>query len=826
MTWHGYLKWVQRKKKEVEACMHAERLWEAQDLAEKALFSLHRTTDFARKQGYGEAWQGLSRFFQQKLADVDSEPLLGIGKHHPGVANGLGEELFSPVESDDGNNAFGIQAPRQAMEWEKGAGNKKVKPQARNGVRIKELMENGDLEQARGLLLKRYEEGEKSFKLVKAIYETLEKQGKLQEAADFLAQAILESDFSAKEQAQLLYLEALCLIRLEKFNLARQALWKLKKVFPAFPGVEDKLKLIDRQRKRSSTKYDLLLEKKMIDKDVLEEARSLAAKQGKDLDQFLIEQCKVPKKELGRSLSAFYDVDFVSFDPNVETPFEIFEKRRLDPEFLKRYCWVPYKQEGNTIEVLMVNPFDLGKLDEIRFILGTSKIEPKVALKADIEAYIEHFFRELTGDQDLEDFDEEVEAAGEEELDDFEDTVSEEDSEVVRLVNALLIEAWKKGASDIHVEPNSISKYCAVRFRIDGTCHEFKKLRFRLARPMVSRIKIMARLDIAERRLPQDGKVKIKLPQVNKVVEFRVATLPTIDNQEDVVLRVLASGKPLPLEKLGLAENNLKSFQEKIYQPYGLILVVGPTGSGKTTTLHSALNYINTPDRKIWTAEDPVEITQEGLRQVQINPKIGLDFASALRSFLRADPDVIMIGEMRDKETAHIGVEASLTGHLVFSTLHTNSAPETITRLLDMDLDPFNFADSLLCVLAQRLIKTLCPNCKEEFKPSEAELKELKEEFGPEWKEYFPESFLKSPVLYRAKGCRACMGGYKGRIGIHELMLNTPPIKELIKYRKPTEELRSQAKKDGMLSLKQDGLLKVVQGITDIVQVRAVAGKS
>jgi type II secretory ATPase GspE/PulE/Tfp pilus assembly ATPase PilB-like protein len=362
-----------------------------------------------------------------------------------------------------------------------------------------------------------------------------------------------------------------------------------------------------------------------------------------------------------------------------------------------------------------------------------------------------------------------------------------------------------------------------IRFREDGSCHEYRKIRLGLAKPIVSRIKIMAHLDIAERRLPQDGKVKIKLPDRNKVVEYRVATLPTIEGQEDVVLRVLASGKPLPLEKLGLLERNMEAFRQCIDRPYGMILCVGPTGSGKTTTLHSALSYINTPERKIWTAEDPVEITQDGLRQVQINSKINLTFANTLRSFLRADPDVIMIGEMRDTETAHIGVESSLTGHLVFSTLHTNSAPETITRLLDMKIDPFNFADSLICVLAQRLMKTLCSKCKEPYTPSDEEMQALEQEFGPRFKERTADVLKNGPMLHRAVGCSQCNRGYKGRLGIHELMLNTDSIKGMIKARRPTEDIREEAIGDGMLTLKQDGIMKVLMGLTDMKQVRAVA---
>jgi type II secretory ATPase GspE/PulE/Tfp pilus assembly ATPase PilB-like protein len=548
--------------------------------------------------------------------------------------------------------------------------------------------------------------------------------------------------------------------------------------------------------------------------------------EGKDSDALLLKEYKIAKKDLGESLSRFYGTEFVPFSTSKEPPFELFEKRRLDPDFLKRYGWLPFSQEGNTITVLMTNPFDLGRLDEIRFIYGTSNVEAKVTLAGDIEQYIEHFYKQFSSGEDLAAaFDEDVEsadivAAGEE----TEAEVSDQDSEVVRMVNALLVEAWRKNVSDIHIEPNPQSRYCMFRFRLDGTCYEFRKVRLPLARPIVSRLKIMASLDIAERRLPQDGKIKIKLPDRNKVVEYRMATIPTLEGMEDVVLRVLASGKPLPLDKLGLLPQNKAAFEKLIYKPYGLILVVGPTGSGKTTTLHSAVSYINTPERKIWTAEDPVEITQEGLRQVQVNPKIGLTFASALRSFLRADPDVIMIGEMRDKETAHIGVESSLTGHLVFSTLHTNSAPETVTRLLDMDLDPFNFADSLLCVLAQRLVKTLCPSCKKAYTPDDKELEEMALEFGPGWEVHAKEFLQGKPTLYRKAGCGQCVGGYKGRVGVHELMVNSSGIKNQIKHRKPTEEIRAQAVTEGMLSLKQDGMMKVMMGLTDMDQVRAASG--
>ena len=575
----------------------------------------------------------------------------------------------------------------------------------------------------------------------------------------------------------------------------------------------------------TGSRYGLLLDNGLISKENLDHIFREVRVSKKEPDEILMEKYKISKEDLRQSLEAFYQTECLFFDPRIDPPFEIFNTHNLDAEFLKKYSWTPFAKTDTNMVILIDNPFDLNKVDEIQFILGTNRIDFKVALKQDIDAYIDRFFQELSGGMDLEQFDDTIgEESEEDRSSDDVESISEQDSEVVRLVNSLLVEAWRRGASDIHIEPNTRSKYCGVRFRLDGTCHEFRKLRFNLSKVIVSRLKIMARLDIAERRLPQDGKIKLRLPGGQQTVEFRMATMPTIDNQEDVVLRVLASSEPQSLEELGLLPGNLKTAKNMIFQPYGLVLVVGPTGSGKTTTLHSALHYLNTGDRKIWAAEDPVEITQEGVRQVQVNPKIGLTFASALRSFLRADPDVVMIGEMRDKETAHIGVEASLTGHMVFSTLHTNSAPETVTRLLDMDLDPFNFADSLLFVLAQRLVRTLCSSCKESYTPKQEEVDELKAEFGSNWEEHFPATFLKKPLLSKAKGCNLCYEGYKGRTGVHELMVNSAGLKKLIKFRKSTEELREMAKKQGMLSLKQDGILKVMKGMTDVHQIRKVSG--
>jgi type II secretory ATPase GspE/PulE/Tfp pilus assembly ATPase PilB-like protein len=354
----------------------------------------------------------------------------------------------------------------------------------------------------------------------------------------------------------------------------------------------------------------------------------------------------------------------------------------------------------------------------------------------------------------------------------------------------------------------------------------YQTIPYQYRNAIVSRLKIMSELDIAERRKPQDGKIKFK-KYGGLDIELRVATIPTQGGLEDVVMRILAAGEPIPLNKMGFSQRNYDRFVDCIVKPYGIIFVCGPTGSGKTTTLHSALGYINKDDIKIWTAEDPVEITQKGLRQVQVKPKIGFDFAAAMRAFLRADPDVIMVGEMRDKETTHIGIEASLTGHLVFSTLHTNSAPESITRLLDMGMDPFNFADAILCILAQRLVRTLCPDCKKQYQPTRAEYDELLREYGAEeFKEFVNIPYSDKLVLYKPNGCEACNNtGYRGRMGLHELLLGTDAMKKLIQNKATMEGLRDQAVKDGMTTLKQDGIGKIFEGKTDLLQVRKVCIK-
>ncbi len=412
-----------------------------------------------------------------------------------------------------------------------------------------------------------------------------------------------------------------------------------------------------------------------------------------------------------------------------------------------------------------------------------------------------------------------------------------ESSSVIKLVTRMITEAYEQGASDIHIETNPGDEISRVRFRKDGDLEEYLQLPLAIRAAIVSRIKIMSRLDIAERRRPQDGKINFN-EFTNIKLELRVAILPTHDNLEDVVMRLLASSKPIPLPQLGFSARDDQIIKRLTERPFGLILACGPTGSGKTTTLHSLLAHINTDNRKIWTAEDPIEITQKGLRQLQVNPKIGVTFASAMRAFLRADPDVIMIGEVRDQETASICIEASLTGHLVLSTLHTNSAAESVIRLLDLGMDPMNFGDSLVGIVAQRLVRGLCKHCAQTHWLSPDEVESMVREYVDgtaltmdEGRErLFPTvSAAKDlpdgapPSTRIAVGCERCANtGYKGRTGIYEVLENVGAMKLKIQARAPTNEIFMEASRAGMRTLKQDALEKVVVGLIDLKQARTV----
>ena len=577
-------------------------------------------------------------------------------------------------------------------------------------------------------------------------------------------------------------------------------------------------------QQRRPAKFDYLLEQQLLTPHELSTAIAEARRKACDVETVLLETYRVPKAELGQVLSRFYGCPFVEYDDR--TVLDRTLLKDLNFEFLKASYAMPLRRDGATIEVLIDNPHDLVKTEHLQILLRGAPLRWLVGLRKDILHYLADATSRLPELGSIQDILEELtDEAGSGDDEDNIGSIGENDSMIVRLANQIMVDAYTQGASDIHIEPYAARSDTVIRIRIDGNCQEYQRIPASYRRALVSRLKIMARLDIAERRKPQDGKIKFRLPQ-GREIELRVATIPTAQGDEDVVLRILAASEPLPLTALQMTEPNLREVRRLIAAPYGLFLVVGPTGSGKTTTLHAALEVINTPERKIWTAEDPVEITQYGLRQVQVQPRIGFTFAAALRAFLRADPDVIMVGEMRDAETAHTGIEASLTGHLVFSTLHTNSAPETITRLLDMGLDSFNFADALLGVLAQRLARTLCKACKAPYHGSAVQYEELRQAYGTAAFDALGISYTADFQLYRGAGCAVCnQTGYRGRVALHELLVATPEIKRLIQQRARITEVVACAQQEGMTTLLQDGVLKVLQGLTDIAQVKAVALK-
>jgi type II secretory ATPase GspE/PulE/Tfp pilus assembly ATPase PilB-like protein len=582
-------------------------------------------------------------------------------------------------------------------------------------------------------------------------------------------------------------------------------------------------------RTNKPSKFGLLLDKGLLSEKDIENAVGAARINQVDVTRVLLEDFKISKEELLGALAHFYNCSAVDLAGRA-IPADL--KERLSPEFLKKNMCAPIEKKEGTLMVAVEDPYDLTRLDAIKAMNVAPRHDFVVALRTDIVDFINASYGLGTlsaEDQDLGRIITQLGSGEEDEMegegpDPLAAEIDETDSGIVKLCNQIIIDAYNRGASDVHVEPYGKSAPTQVRLRIDGECTKYLEIPAPHRNAVVQRLKIMARLDIAEKRKPQDGKIRFRGPM--GTIELRVATIPTAGGNEDVVMRILTASKPLPLERMGFSERNITEFKKILEKPYGICLVVGPTGSGKTTTLHSGLGHINTVDMKIWTAEDPVEITQPGLRQVQVHPKIDFTFAAAMRAFLRADPDVIMVGEMRDNETASTGVEASLTGHLVFSTLHTNSAPETITRLLDMDIDPFNFADALLGILAQRLVRTLCKDCKEAYAPSQEEFAELMESYGLEHWDTLGVRYTPEFRLYRPKGCAKCGGsGYKGRMGLHELLVGTDTLKRLIQHRETVESIRKQAMAEGMTTLLQDGIMKVIAGHTDFQQVRAVCMK-
>lgn len=593
------------------------------------------------------------------------------------------------------------------------------------------------------------------------------------------------------------------------------------------------------------SKYDYLVKDAVMSSAELDLATRSARRKGVGLEDVLIDEFQVKLSSLGKALASFFGVEYEPFKSERIKPSDLLKNLKRD--YVANNHWVPIDDTKEGLVILTPDPEKIKSSRIVNNIFSKHKIIYKVCPTREFQATLDLFYGSssiaeaesgniddmllsLEDEEALPGVAEEVSAAA--------------DNELVKLVNKIIIDAYKMGVSDIHIEPYPGKAKTQIRFRRDGSLMPYIEIPASYRNPIVTRIKIMCDMDISQKRKPQDGKIKFrKFGPLD--IELRVATMPSVGSMEDVVMRILSAGEPIPLDKMGFTPLNLEELKSTIKKPYGLFFVCGPTGSGKTTTLHSILKSLNTTSTKIWTAEDPVEITQRGLRQVQMNVKAGLTFPLVMRSFLRADPDIIMVGEMRDKETTSIGIEASLTGHLVFATLHTNSATESIIRLLDMGMDPFNFSDALLGILAQRLAKRLC-KCKKSHAASQQEINALLEEYCEELNNIDrfkadPEAAKKEILdgwtkqygddkgqimLYEPVGCDSCSdSGYKGRLGLHELLIATDAVKKNIQEHARVAEMLVTALGEGMRTLKQDGVEKVLEGITDMQQVRTVCIK-
>jgi type IV pilus assembly protein PilB len=556
---------------------------------------------------------------------------------------------------------------------------------------------------------------------------------------------------------------------------------------------------------------ELLVREKLISLAQLRQAQEEQSKSGQNLGYALARLGFVSDREMTNFLAQQYRVPTVNLE-EYEIDAEVL--KLVTKEQCEKHTVLPVSRTGSSLILAMADPTNLHAIDDLKFMTGYT-IDPVIASENAIRAAIERCYS--TGpsyDEVMAGFeDSEIEfSEDDEEVNLHELEKASEDAPVVRLVNAVLINAISKRASDIHIEP--YEKSLRVRYRVDGVLVEEMSPPLKLKNAISSRIKIMSQLDIAERRLPQDGRIKLKLGK-GREMDFRVSVLPTLWG-EKIVLRLLDKGNlQLDMSKLGFDPKPLSDFQWAIRQPWGMVLVTGPTGSGKTTTLYSALSELNQPDANISTAEDPVEYNLAGINQVQMHDDIGLNFAMALRAFLRQDPDIIMVGEIRDFETAEIAVKAALTGHLVLSTLHTNDAPATISRLLNMGVEPFLITASVNLVLAQRLARRVCADCKQPLAVDVPTLKDVG--FTPE------QIQLAEGRLMKGAGCRTCNGtGYKGRVALYEVMRFTDPLKEAVLEGASTADLKAAAIKNGMISLRMAGILKVLEGVTTTEEVLRV----
>jgi type IV pilus assembly protein PilB len=547
----------------------------------------------------------------------------------------------------------------------------------------------------------------------------------------------------------------------------------------------------------------MLLEAQLIDSNALQKAQLQSKNSGGSLSANLVKTGAISEEALLEFLSETYrapSIDLRNFEPDVQLT------RLIPGDVATKFMALPVSRSGRRLVVAMMNPTNIFAIDDIKFITGY-EIEARVASEGSLKKAIDRAYDSAGTMADvMKGMEEDLSVVEEEEAPESEALSAADEAPIVKLVNSLIADAVRKGASDIHIEP--YEKSIRVRFRIDGVMQEMMAPPFKFKAAIISRLKIMAELDIAERRVPQDGRIKIKV--VNRTIDLRVSSLPTIFG-EKIVMRILdKSNLNIDLGKLGFEPQAFKEFTAAVANPYGMVLVTGPTGSGKTTSLYSALSRINTPEVNVMTAEDPVEYNLDGINQVLVNDDVGLTFAAALKAFLRQDPNIIMVGEIRDLDTASIAVKAALTGHLVLSTLHTNDAPSAIGRMIDMGVEPFLVASSVNLILAQRLVRRVCAACKRPITLNEEVLREL--QLDP--KEAEGATFLEGA------GCVECNNtGYRGRQGVYEVMTMSPRLRDLVLERASAGEIKKLAIEEGMLTLRRDGLEKLKRGITSVEEI-------
>ncbi|MEJ2236730.1 MAG: type IV-A pilus assembly ATPase PilB [Gemmatimonadales bacterium] len=549
---------------------------------------------------------------------------------------------------------------------------------------------------------------------------------------------------------------------------------------------------------------DLLVREGLITREQLLQALQEQRNTGMRVGYTLVKLGLVEETEITKMLARQYRMPAVDL-----ARFEVDQRivKLIPGEVAIKHTVLPLKREGRTLTVAMSDPTNMTVVDDLKFITRYD-IFPVIAGEYTLRTAIERYYEQTDAQlqtilKDMED--EDLEVIEEEEDDDAPAQIAD-DAPVVKLINGILTDAVKRGASDVHIEP--FERELRVRYRIDGALQEVMNPPIKLRAALTSRVKIMSALNIAERRVPQDGRIKLKMGK--RVIDFRVSTLPVIYG-EKIVLRILdKSNLTLDLTKFGFEPKAEEDLMRAILNPYGMVLVTGPTGSGKTTTLYSALQRINTMEVNIMTAEDPVEYNLHGINQVLVRTEIGMTFAAALRAFLRQDPNIVMVGEIRDIETGSIAIKAALTGHLVLSTLHTNDAPSTVTRMIDMGIEPFNVASAVNLIVAQRLVRRICTDCKQEYKYSDEELSALA----------ISSADAAGITFYRGEGCDACGGtGYRGRQGLYEVMWMSPELRRMVLRGASTAELKDQAVEDGMLTLRMDGIMKVKRGITSLEEV-------